>query len=124
MIRELLTVGIGGAVGSMARYLLSYKILTEYMLWGFHTGTFVVNVAGSLLIGLVLGAASDSMWFTRLVVIGFCGGFTTFSTFSVDALRLLRDGEYATAGLYMGLSVVVCVVCAALGMWIGEILKN
>ncbi|MEG0499115.1 MAG: fluoride efflux transporter CrcB [Alistipes sp.] len=124
MIRELLTVGLGGAAGSIARYLLTHKILAGYMLWGFNAGTFTVNVVGSLLIGVALGATSDSALLMRLLVIGFCGGFTTFSTFSVDALHLLRDGAYTSAMLYMVLSVVVCVVCAALGVWIGELLKN
>lgn len=124
MIRELLAVGLGGAAGSIARYLLSYSIFAGHTLCGFPTGTFVVNAAGSLLIGVLTGAVTDVSFVTRLLTIGFCGGFTTFSTFSADTVRLLRDGQYAPAALYIVLSVVVCVVCAALGIGIGQIIKN
>lgn len=124
MIRELLAVGIGGAAGSIARYVLSYTMLAEQTLCGFPAGTFTVNAVGSLLIGLLAGAAADSAFVMRLLAIGFCGGFTTFSTFSADTVRLLRDGQYAPAALYMGLSIIVCIACVAVGIWFGQLLKN
>lgn len=124
MIRELLAVGLGGAAGSIARYLLSYSVLAGHMLCGFPVGTFVVNATGSLLIGILTGTVTEASFVTWLLAIGFCGGFTTFSTFSADTVRLFRDGQYAPAALYIVLSVVVCVVCAALGMWIGQMIKN
>lgn len=61
---------------------------------------------------------------SQLLVVGFCGGFTTFSTFSADAVRLLRAGDYGPAAAYVALSVAVCIAFAALGMWIGAQLKN
>ena len=118
MIREIVAVGIGGALGSMSRYLVSYVWLAEQSLLGFPAGTFTVNAAGSLLMGFLLEmlGAGTASW---LLSVGFCGGFTTFSTFSADAVRLLRAGDYGPATAYIALSVAVCIAFAALGMWIG-----
>ena len=123
MIRELLAVGFGGAAGSIVRYLLSGGILAGQTLLGFPAGTFTVNAAGSLLIGILLEATSSETlgW---LLIVGFCGGFTTFSAFSADTVRLLRAGCYNAAAIYVALSVAVCIVFAALGMWIGTTFRN
>ncbi len=123
MIRELMTVGFGGAAGSIVRYLLSAGILAGQTLLGFPAGTFTVNAAGSLLIGILL-EASVSETLGWLLIVGFCGGFTTFSTFSADTVRLLRAGCYNAAAIYVALSVAVCIVFAALGMWIGTTFRN
>ena len=123
MIRELMTVGFGGAAGSIVRYLLSGGILAGQTLLGFPAGTFTVNAAGSLLIGILL-EASVSETLGWLLIVGFCGGFTTFSTFSADTVRLLRAGCYNAASIYVALSVAVCIVFAALGMWIGTTFRN
>ena len=123
MIRELMTVGFGGATGSIVRYLLSGGILAGQTLLGFPAGTFTVNAAGSLLIGILL-EASVSETLGWLLIVGFCGGFTTFSTFSADTVRLLRAGCYNAAAIYVALSVAVCIVFAALGMWIGTTFRN
>ena len=122
MIRELLAVGCCGAAGSIVRYLLSGGIMSGQTLLGFPAGTFTVNAAGSLLIGILLEATSSETlgW---LLIVGFCGGFTTFSTFSADAVRLLR-AECYTAAAYVWLSVAVCIVFAAAGMWIGTTFRN
>ena len=123
MIRELMAVGFGGAAGSIVRYLLSGGIVAGQTLLGFPAGTFTVNAAGSLLIGILLEATSSETlgW---LLIVGFCGGFTTFSTFSADTVRLLRAGCYNAAAIYVALSVAVCIVFAALGMWIGTTFRN
>ncbi|WP_418992143.1 fluoride efflux transporter CrcB [Alistipes sp.] len=123
MIRELLTVGAGGAAGSIARYLVATGLLAGHTLWGFPAGTFAVNAAGSLLIGVLLATlrTETAVW---LLVVGFCGGFTTFSTFSADTVRLLRAASYAPAAAYITLSVAVCVAFTALGLWTGTLLKN
>lgn len=123
MIRELMTVGFGGAASSIVRYLLSGGILAGQTLLGFPAGTFTVNAAGSLLIGILL-EASVSETLGWLLIVGFCGGFTTFSTFSADTVRLLRAGCYNAAAIYVALSVAVCIVFAALGMWIGTTFRN
>ena len=123
MIRELMAVGFGGAAGSIVRYLLSGGILAGQTLLGFPAGTFTVNAAGSLLIGILL-EASVSETLGWLLIVGFCGGFTTFSAFSADTVRLLRAGCYYAAAIYVALSVAVCIVFAALGMWIGTTFRN
>ena len=123
MIRELMAVGFGGASGSIVRYLLSGGILAGQTLLGFPAGTFTVNAAGSLLIGILL-EASVSETLGWLLIVGFCGGFTTFSAFSADTVRLLRAGCYNAAAVYVALSVAVCIVFAALGMWIGTTFRN
>ena len=96
MIRELMTVGFGGAAGSIVRYLLSGGILAGQTLLGFPAGTFTVNAAGSLLIGILL-EASVSETLGWLLIVGFCGGFTTFSTFSAEVVSLLQEGRMAWA---------------------------
>lgn len=123
MIRELFAVGLGGAAGSIVRYMLSAWLLAGHTILGFPTGTFLVNAAGSLLIGILLEATTSTTagW---LLIAGFCGGFTTFSTFSADAVRLLRAGDYGPATAYIALSAVVCIAFADLGMWIGAQLKG
>ena len=123
MIRELMAVGFGGAAGSIVRYLLSGGILAGQTLLGFPAGTFTVNAACSLLIGILL-EASVSETLGWLLIVGFCGGFTTFSAFSADTVRLLRAGCYNAAAIYVALSVAVCIVFAALGMWIGTTFRN
>ena len=124
MIREFVAVGIGGALGSMSRYLVSYVWLAEQSLLGFPAGTFTGNAAGALLMGFLLEmlGAGTASW---LLSVGFCGGFTSCSTFSADAVRLLRAGDYGPATAYIALSVAVCIAFAALGMWIGaQIARN
>lgn len=123
MIRELLAVGGGGALGCMARYLISTCLLSHCTLCGFPLGTFTVNVLGSLLIGFFMRMV-DSHTLSLLLTVGFCGGFTTFSTFSADAVRLLRAGDMLPALAYIGASIVVCMTFTLLGMWLGTTLKN
>ena len=123
MIREIVAVGIGGALGSMSRYLVSYVWLAEQSLLGFPAGTFTVNAAGSLLMGFLLemlGAGTVS-W---LLSVGFCGGFTTFSTFSSDVVRMLKSGDYTAAGLCIALNFAACVCCILLGAALGRLLKR
>ena len=123
MIRELLAVGFGGAAGSIVRHIASGWLLAGYTLLGFPAGTFAVNAAGSLLIGILLETVSSATagW---LLIAGFCGGFTTFSTFSADVVRLFRAGDHGPAAAYIALSAAVCIAFAALGMWIGEQVKS
>ena len=75
------------------------------------------------LIGLLAEAlrSQPAAW---LLTVGFCGGFTTFSTFSADAVRLLRAGNYGPAAAYVAASVGVCILCAAAGMRVGQLLKT
>lgn len=124
MLKEFLFVGAGGALGSMARYLLSSIVLAGATLWGFPLGTFTVNVIGSLFIGLFMGILRDGSTLQWLLITGFCGGFTTFSTFSADFFKLLRMERWEAAILYVLCSVAIALVATMLGWWIGTTLKN
>ena len=116
----LLAIAAGGATGALLRYGMSSGIAS---LWGssFPYGTLLVNVTGSLFIGLFYAMYQDRMVSpeTRaLIQIGLLGAFTTFSTFSLETLKLLEQGEALRAGLNVILSVILCLV----GTWAGLII--
>lgn len=115
MIRDMIAVGLGGMVGSILRFAVASLLLAGCSPWG----TFTVNAAGSLAIGLLMTLVPQGGWYW-FAVTGLCGGFTTFSTFSADAVRLLHDGEPASAAMYIAASVIVCLLFTAAGMWIGN----
>ena len=123
MIREIVAVGIGGALGSMSRYLVSYVWLAEQSLLGFPAGTFTVNAAGSLLMGFLLEmlGAGTASW---LLSVGFCGGFTTFSTFSSDVVRMLKSGTPNGNWPTDDVLVQETVCCILLGAALGRLLKR
>jgi CrcB protein len=111
-------VAAGGAVGSVARYLLS-TLLQERSGGVFPVGTLVVNVTGSLLLGLLLRYSLDAPAFSPevrvLLATGFCGGYTTFSTFSYETARLMETGDYRRAVAYVVLSVGVSLAAMFAG---------
>ena len=112
-----LTVGAGGFVGAVGRYLLG--LLPVFQRGAFPLATLLINVAGGVLIGVVIKAAQgDPGLSPRLLLflkVGVCGGFTTFSTFSLETLTLLETGRPALGVLYAGLSLMLCVAGVALG---------
>ncbi len=120
---QLLYIGICGALGCMSRYLVSGW---TYSLFGrsLPYGTLAVNVIGSFLLGLVMeGSLRSSLLSPELrmgITVGFMGGFTTFSTFSFETYRLLEEGSLLQAGANVLLNVVVCLVFAALGIFLGR----
>jgi CrcB protein len=107
----LLLIALGGAVGSVARYLLASTIqgaIPTPPSPGFPYGTLAVNIIGCILIGLLWHAFLGDPRHTQLhalFITGFCGGFTTFSAFSVETVGLIQGGEWASAGIYVFLSV-------------------
>lgn len=112
---SVLCVGLGGFLGAVGRYLLG---LVPYD-GDFPLMTFLVNFLGAVAIGAVVemakgwpGLPADAVLFLKT---GVCGGFTTFSTFSLETLMLLEDGKYATGALYAGGSLVACVAGVLLG---------
>ena len=118
MIKNLLLIGTGGFLGSIARYLISQLNLTV----SFHSipvGTLTVNVAGSFLIGFLTGIAEKSMILTpewRLfLMVGLCGGFTTFSAFVNENLMLIHNGQGLVVLLYTGLSIFLGFLAVYLG---------
>ena len=113
-----LLIFVGGGIGSLCRYLLAGAINTRAHA-GFPVGTLAVNVIGCLIIGLVarhvMNMQTDLM-VRAAVMTGFCGGFTTFSTFSYETMGLIAGGEWGKASLYVGLSVAACLFATAIGM--------
>jgi len=122
-MRQLLLVGFGGFLGSIARYLVSKLNLT----WHYHDipmGTLAVNIVGSILIGFFLGIFINSdLLNTNLklfIVVGFCGGFTTFSSFTNENFILLQNGQFLTSIVY----VLGSVLLGILAVYIGYLISN
>ena len=121
-MRELLLVAVGGAVGAMGRYGVGLWARARFGT-DFPWGTFVVNVAGSLLLGFLMGLALSGRLdrhVRSVLATGFCGAFTTFSTFSFETLGMMREGKMLRAGANLGVSVALGLVAAMLGLWMGQ----
>ena len=116
-------IAFGSALGGAARHLLGGWIQSRAGP-DFPVGTLVINVTGSFLLGLLYRYAADSAAITpevrAMLTIGICGGYTTFSTFSYETVRLLEEGEFGRAGLYIGLSILLSVAAAFLGLVAGR----
>jgi len=119
MIKTLLLVGTGGFLGSISRFLVS-RFMQSSFTSAFPYGTFAVNIAGCFLIGLIFGISEKSSLLNSgwklFLAVGFCGGFTTFSTFANENLALLRDGEFYYFFIYTGLSVVLGIAATFFGV--------
>ncbi|HWU16601.1 MAG TPA: fluoride efflux transporter CrcB [Devosia sp.] len=119
-MHPFLLVGLGGAIGAMSRYGVSILV---GRIWphAFPLGTLLINIAGSAAMGLFIGILARTLppWQEEarlFVAIGILGGFTTFSSFSLDTIALVERGEMLQAGLYVLLSVVVCLIGLYLGL--------
>lgn len=115
-----LLVGIGGALGAMARYWAGTAIGS--LANGFPTATFLVNIVGSIAMGLLVGfLARTTPQFQNeirlFVAFGIFGGFTTFSSFSLDAITLIERGDYMLAAFYIVGSVLLSVAGLMMGLW-------
>jgi len=118
MLKTLLYIGIGSFLGGIARYLMS-RAVQNSIASAFPYGTMAVNLLGCLLIGFIFGISErtnilNDEWRIFLTV-GFCGGFTTFSTFANENMTLLRDGNFVSFALYTGLSVFLGLVAVFFG---------
>jgi CrcB protein len=115
-------VAAGSALGGVLRFLM-VPWAQRFFATGFPGGTLVINIVGSLVIGLVLRLAGDPAVIspeTRVfLTVGVCGGFTTFSAFSIENLELLQSGQYGRAILYITSSLLLSVGAAALGWYAG-----
>ena len=122
-MNQVVAIGVGGALGSVARFGLSTWV---YALLGrnFPYGTFVVNVLGCLMMGILFvlftERITDSSVLRAGVLIGVLGGFTTFSSFSIETFNLMEQDETTKAGLYILGSVLLCVASTWLGVLIGR----
>lgn len=118
-----LLIAVGGALGSVFRFWLS-EAVAERFGQTFPWGTLLVNISGSLAIGFVAGLAGpDGRWFVSpsfrtFFMIGICGGYTTFSSFSLQTLGLMREGEW----FYAALNALLSVVCCLIAVWLGYLL--
>jgi CrcB protein len=110
MIKNLLLIGLGGFIGSIARFLVS-KLNTRVDWLSIPIGTLTVNVVGSLLIGFLVGISEKSpiltVEFRMFLMVGLCGGSTTFSSFTGENLMLMRNGQFLPLFLYTGLSILL-----------------
>jgi len=117
----LVPVLIFGAGGAVSRYLLDAYIGTRFPA-AFPRGTFVINITGSLLLGLLTGLVvfgRGPAWITAILGTGFCGAYTTFSTFTFESLRLIENGHYRRAALNIGGSLGLGLGAAAAGLALG-----
>ena len=108
-------VALGGAIGSVLRYLVG-------LLVAFPLGTLAVNVIGSFIIGMVWVHLTDRglQHWSPFLMTGILGGFTTFSAFTLDALRLVEQGRITAAGTYVLASLIVSVAACAAGLWLAK----
>lgn len=118
-MKALLLVGLGGGLGAVARYKLGGWVLHQTSDWRFPFSTFVVNVGGCLVAGVLAGLAEKHGLFTEewrlFLFTGLLGGFTTFSAFGLETVTLLRRGDSGIAAGYVGLSLL----CGTLALWLG-----
>jgi len=117
-MKQLFIVGIGGFIGSIARFLVQ-KLNLHWHFLSIPLGTLTVNVLGSLIIGIIIGISAKSEIIppnVRLfLMVGFCGGFTTFSSFTGENLALMQNGQLASALLYTGFSIFFGFLAVYLG---------
>lgn len=116
-MKEFILVFLGGGLGSSLRYLVSLIFQNKGLVGGFPLATLFVNILGSFIIGMGLAyIGNNSTHCLRyFLVVGFCGGFTTFSTFSFEALQLLRSSNYTYLALYLLISIIACIAMTYLG---------
>ena len=119
MIKQVLLVGLGGAAGSIARYLCQRWVATYYP-HPFPWGTFAVNLIGCLLIGILWGISFKSFDINEqmklLLMVGVCGGFTTFSAFTLEGIGLLKENKTGLFFLYIGGTVITGLLATYAGM--------
>jgi CrcB protein len=110
MLRNIILVGFGGFIGSIARYFMS-KLNLSYDIFSIPVGTLSVNVLGSFVIGFLTGISEKSELLSTewrlFLMVGICGGFTTFSSFTNENLSLMHNGQFFTVFLYSGLSILL-----------------
>lgn len=121
MGKLILLVGAGGAAGSIARFL-SQQLIARYYPSSFPWGTLIVNIVGCFIIGVIYAFGEKgnllSPEMRLLLATGFCGGFTTFSTFAYENISLMREGELLYTFLYVAASIIIGFLAAYIGVLI------
>ncbi|AZJ35073.1 fluoride efflux transporter CrcB [Tenacibaculum singaporense] len=119
-MKQLLLVFIGGGAGSVLRYIIGKALNSSQT--GIPYGTFAANILGSLLIGIILGLATKNETITQnhtlLLATGFCGGFTTFSTFAYENHIFLKSGDFASFALYTVASFIIGFLAVFAGIYL------
>jgi CrcB protein len=118
-VNNFLLIGAGGAIGSMLRYAISLLAVTTILPYA----TFIVNVTGSLIIGLLLGLSEKNIignYAWKFLAVGICGGFTTFSALSLESFKLLQQQRYFIFSMY----IVVSIIAGLLSTYAGYILSK
>ena len=123
MVKQLVLVALGGGVGSVLRHLTSLWMVRQFP----HTsllGTFIVNITGCLIVGFLMGLSIRYKILTNelrfLLIVGFCGGYTTFSTFSAESIKLFETGNYWILTLYITGSILLGLAA----VWSGNALSK
>jgi CrcB protein len=123
MLKNILLIGSGGFIGSVARYFIS-RLNLSAAFFSIPIGTLLVNITGSLLIGFLMGFSERSTILTTearlFLMVGLCGGFTTFSSFTMENLSLLHNGQIFQIFLYTSLSVLL----GFFAVWLGYALTK
>lgn len=124
-MKNFLLVGLGGFIGSIARFYVS-KLNLQYDLFSIPVGTLSVNVLGSFIIGILTGISAKSELLSAewrlFLMVGLCGGFTTFSSFTNENLMLMHNGQYLTVLIYTSLSIFLGFIAVYLGYTITNLL--
>ncbi len=127
MLQNYIAVGLGGCLGALVRYALSDWVVTISPDKKFPMGTFVVNVAGCLLIGFLMALAIKMKWTSPVIrlflISGFLGAMTTFSTFGYQTVEIAKDQSLSMAGLNLFGNLLGGLLAVLLGIWFGESLS-
>ncbi|WP_291870312.1 fluoride efflux transporter CrcB [Maribacter sp.] len=122
-MKQFLLVFLGGGLGSVLRYFISKTFNSHFQ--NFFLGTFIVNIIGCLIIGFVLGLSYKNNFLTQnqtlLLTTGFCGGFTTFSTFAFEGHSFLKTGDFFYFSTYTLLSITIGIASIGLGLWLSKL---
>ena len=123
MIKNLILIALGGGIGSILRYLANVSV---GKIWPFklYYATLLVNIIGCLLIGFLIGYLqknnSDNESLKLLLITGFCGGFTTFSTFGLEYFNLLQSQNYITSLIYIASSIIIGIAFVGVGIYLSK----
>ncbi len=121
MFQNVILIGTGGFFGSVLRYGTN-ELVIKYLETNKPVGTFAVNIIGSFLIGVILGLFENGTLISHnwklFLAVGFCGGFTTFSSFAVENLSMMQAEQFFTSILYISISILLGLSAVYLGFWI------